>query len=386
MHPSWKLMFSLIVIPILSFAAGDVDNSGTVDLSDTIRTLQVNAGNNQSLDTIEDVNKDGKIGLQEAIYTLQHVSGITAPETIIIADHTAVERYVDIPQRYIDEIKKMYICVLGMSHSEAYRRGLEILEEQDSRFAVNVTEGPNGTVPEEYTEAHLRISRMWRNKYGWFVPSAGEETYWTSQTAIDEMHQHHIEYCRQNNLRITAMGFAWCWDMAFNYSDPGSENPAGDIQSFGGRWSGGLNVYGNDPVHPWGNTPADSSPCMQDYLDAVEQYMAQDPTIVHFFTTGPVDGYLGENGWQRHQKHEYIRDYVKSRPGSVLFDFADILTYDNDNTQNIVNWEGHFWPHITDTNLGDGMVGHIGEAGALRLGKALWWMLARISGWNGQAE
>jgi hypothetical protein len=29
------------------------------------------------------------------------------------------------------------------------------------------------------------------------------------------------------------------------------------------------------------------------------------------------------------------------------------------------------------------VVGHISAAGALRLGKAIWWMLARIAGWDG---
>jgi hypothetical protein len=31
----------------------------------------------------------------------------------------------------------------------------------------------------------------------------------------------------------------------------------------------------------------------------------------------------------------------------------------------------------------DPSVGHIGERGALRLAKALWWMLARMAGWDG---
>lgn len=29
---------------------------------------------------------------------------------------------------------------------------------------------------------------------------------------------------------------------------------------------------------------------------------------------------------------------------------------------------------------------HIGERGALRLAKAMWWLLARIAGWNGNPE
>ena len=31
----------------------------------------------------------------------------------------------------------------------------------------------------------------------------------------------------------------------------------------------------------------------------------------------------------------------------------------------------------------DYSVGHIGTNGALRLAKALWWMLARLAGWDG---
>jgi len=31
----------------------------------------------------------------------------------------------------------------------------------------------------------------------------------------------------------------------------------------------------------------------------------------------------------------------------------------------------------------DSSVGHIGANGALRLAKALWWMLARLAGWDG---
>jgi len=37
------------------------------------------------------------------------------------------------------------------------------------------------------------------------------------------------------------------------------------------------------------------------------------------------------------------------------------------------------WNIIAHTEDGD----HIGEIGALRLAKAMWWMLARIAGWDG---
>jgi hypothetical protein len=42
----------------------------------------------------------------------------------IIADHTVVDQYDDIPQEYIDKVKEMWLNVPGESHSSGYRKGL----------------------------------------------------------------------------------------------------------------------------------------------------------------------------------------------------------------------------------------------------------------------
>lgn len=179
-------------------------------------------------------------------------------------------------------------------------------------------------------------------------------------------------------------------------------------------------TYGLDPVHnvhwdgssqggPDGNTRwgldaedytlTGNRVSMDTYLTATQQYADycranSYPTQV-FFTTGPVDGYLNESGYQRHLKHEYIRSYVRASSDRVLFDYADILSWSNSGQQNLQSWTGYDdKPHqyqmihpdnklnldgSTDDPDGD----HIGQRGALRLGKALWWMLARMAGWDG---
>ncbi len=69
-----------IALESIAFAAGDVDNNGTVDLTDAVLSLQVCAGMTQNtVNTSEDVNADGKIGLEEAIYVLHKVS---TPDTV----------------------------------------------------------------------------------------------------------------------------------------------------------------------------------------------------------------------------------------------------------------------------------------------------------------
>jgi hypothetical protein len=139
---------------------------------------------------------------------------------------------------------------------------------------------------------------------------------------------------------------------------------------------------------------------MDTYLGATQQYSDHCqtngyPTKV-FFTTGPVDGggNTDENGYQRHLKHEHIRNYVNANTSRVLFDYPDILCWSNAGQQQTTDWTDHggtarTYQVIHADNMkdlagnDDDSVGHIGEQGALRLAKALWWMLARLAGWDG---
>jgi hypothetical protein len=55
---------------------GDVDHSGNVDLKDAILALKTSAGMDEKVFSDADVNKNGKIGIAEVIYILQHIAGI----------------------------------------------------------------------------------------------------------------------------------------------------------------------------------------------------------------------------------------------------------------------------------------------------------------------
>ena len=91
----------------------------------------------------------------------------------LVADHTVVEKYKEIPPYWINEIKKMWLNVPGESHSSGYRKGLELLETIDSGFQVNSSE--DGSNPEAYIDTHLRVSGHRRNNSGWWSYGAGEE-------------------------------------------------------------------------------------------------------------------------------------------------------------------------------------------------------------------
>lgn len=68
----------VISVPQIVILAGDIDNSGAVDLKDAILALQINTNMsiNNDIYSGADINGDKKIGIEEGIYALQIIAGM----------------------------------------------------------------------------------------------------------------------------------------------------------------------------------------------------------------------------------------------------------------------------------------------------------------------
>ncbi len=285
-------------------------------------------------------NKAGTSYGNEEVFTTQ--PPISQSGEQIIADHTVVDKYDDIPQYYLDKVKEMWLVIAGESHSRGYFDGLRLLEELNSKYAVNWTESGN---PEPFTKTHLRTSRAtWgdlNNETGW-IYFYGEEDWWTSPKAIAQT-KAGINYCNTNGLAISVIGFGHCYDDGVNYAD---------------------------------------------YCAATDEYISfctsNGYSTKVIFTTNVVDGYSSLKQYNRSLGADLIRAHVKANKDLILFDYADILCYDDGvDIMNTATYSGHTFQLITEKNRNPEENYHISKAGAIRLAKAMWWMLARIAGWDG---
>lgn len=312
----------------------------------------------------------------------------------LIVDHTAVEKSAQIPQQYIDKVKEMWANIPGESHSSGYRKGSVLLQTLDSRFQARAQESGN---PEAYTNAYLRVSRIVWGPYGWDL-GYGEADWYTSALGLEKV-KGHLAKCNTSNLEIAAMGFGWCWDATWHNPPGGAVDLVYQV-----RWAG-ASEGGPDGDIRWGLDAEDTALtgnriCTDTYLSATQQYDDFCKTNGFktrvFFTTGAIDGYEGESGYQRHLKYQHIRNYVQQSTNAILFDYADILSWSDAGQQYTETWvdfggatqsyEKIHPDNMVDLNgsyVEDG--DHIGERGAVRLAKALWVMLARMAGWDPDA-
>lgn len=132
----------------------------------------------------------------------------------------------------------------------------------------------------------------------------------------------------------------------------------------------------------WGLDAGDQSVtgnrvCIDTYLAATEAYIAycsdNGYSTKVVFTTVPYDTEpTYEAGYQHYLKNEYIRNYVKANTTRILFDYADILAYEDNGALTTREWNGHTYPFITATNLSTSETFHISTTGAIRLAKAQW--------------
>jgi len=297
---------------------------------------------------------------------------------LIIVNHNAVDDFNagNIPDYWINQIKEQNLLVhwVGQSHSmqivtrptepQVYG-GLELLEQIDPKYAVEI-ECKLTNVDETNV---LRIVKG-QYMYGrWYEPwqcRFGDEHYWANEEAR-QFTENSISQAAIEGKPIKLSGWAWSFDIVV-------DNMALDEDS--------TQITFNDER-------------MSTYLSSLERFNNNTENTTVIYLTAVTDDntyngpdYIGYRGWRVTKYNQEIRDAAIQLDDGILFDQAEIENWNVDNTERRID----YW--VDDQGItrqlelrhqdynGDGCA-HGNPEVCLKKGKAFWWMMARVAGWDG---
>lgn len=132
---------------------------------------------------------------------------------------------------------------------------------------------------------------------------------------------------------------------------------------------------------------------MNTYLTLMNQLEEDYPNVTFVYMTGHLDG-TGKAG-NLNVRNNQIRNYCRGN-SKILFDFADIESYDPDGNYFLdrgandnCDYSGGNWAdEWCAAHPGSDLCAHCSCAHSKPLncnmkGRAFWWMMAKLAGWNG---
>lgn len=122
------------------------------------------------------------------------------------------------------------------------------------------------------------------------------------------------------------------------------------------------------------------------YLSAMTELEGDYPNVTFVYMTGHLDG--SGPGGNLYARNNQIREYCIEHD-KVLFDFADIESYDPDGTwypdeTDACNW-CYSWCGSNECPS-PGYCAHSHSFNCYRKARAFWWMMAKVSGWSSAVD
>jgi hypothetical protein len=140
---------------------------------------------------------------------------------------------------------------------------------------------------------------------------------------------------------------------------------------------------------------------IQSYLDLMAELERDFPAVRFVYMTGHLNG-TGAGG-NVNQRNEQIRAYCRAHE-RILFDFADIESFDPDGQTNYMSLDaddgcnysqGHNWAtewvaahpdhELAQLAAACDDCAHSQRLNCILKGRAFWWMMARLAGWDGRS-